>query len=50
MRGQVRIGRARVDFERFSAEVDGESHALTHKECAVLRLLAEPRRQGRQPR
>jgi len=40
MRGVVRIGRARVDFERFSAEVDGESHALTHKECAVLRLLA----------
>jgi two-component system alkaline phosphatase synthesis response regulator PhoP len=40
MRGVVRIGRARVDFERFSAEVAGESHALTHKECAVLRLLA----------
>ncbi|MBS0388165.1 MAG: response regulator transcription factor [Proteobacteria bacterium] len=40
MRGVVRIGRARVDFERFSAEVDGVSHTLTHKECAVLRLLA----------
>jgi two-component system, OmpR family, alkaline phosphatase synthesis response regulator PhoP len=40
MRGVVRIGRARVDFERFSADVQGESHALTHKECAVLRLLA----------
>jgi two-component system, OmpR family, alkaline phosphatase synthesis response regulator PhoP len=40
MRGVVRIGRARVDFERFTAEVDGASHALTHKECAVLRLLA----------
>ena len=40
MRGVVRIGRARVDFERFCAEVDGISHALTHKECAVLRLLA----------
>ena len=40
MRGVVRIGRARVDFERFSAEADGRSHALTHKECAVLRLLA----------
>jgi len=40
MRGVVRIGRARVDFERFSAEVDGVAHALTHKECAVLRLLA----------
>jgi two-component system alkaline phosphatase synthesis response regulator PhoP len=41
MRGKVRIGRATVDFERFSATVDGESRALTHKECAVLRLLAE---------
>jgi two-component system, OmpR family, alkaline phosphatase synthesis response regulator PhoP len=40
MRGVVRIGRARVDFERFSAEADGRVHALTHKECAVLRLLA----------
>lgn len=41
MRGQVRIGRALVDFERFSATVDRENRALTHKECAVLRLLAE---------
>ena len=41
IRGQVRIGRAAVDFERFSADVDGEHIALTHKECAVLRLLAE---------
>jgi two-component system, OmpR family, alkaline phosphatase synthesis response regulator PhoP len=41
MRGQVHIGKALVDFERFSATVDGENRALTHKECAVLRLLAE---------
>ncbi|HEX4024015.1 MAG TPA: response regulator transcription factor [Steroidobacteraceae bacterium] len=41
IRGQVRIGRALVDFERFSATVDGENRALTHKECSVLRLLAE---------
>lgn len=40
MRGTVRIGRARVDFERFAAEVDGVWQPLTHKECAVLRLLA----------
>jgi two-component system alkaline phosphatase synthesis response regulator PhoP len=40
MRGVVRIGRARVDFERFSAEVAGTHHPLTHKECAVLALLA----------
>jgi two-component system, OmpR family, alkaline phosphatase synthesis response regulator PhoP len=38
--GRVRIGRAVVDFERFAAEVNGELHPLTHKECAVLRLLA----------
>ncbi len=41
IRGQVRIGRALVDFERFSATVDAENRALTHKECSVLRLLAE---------
>ena len=41
IQGQVRIGRALVDFERFSASVDGAHVALTHKECAVLRLLAE---------
>jgi DNA-binding response OmpR family regulator len=41
MRGQVHIGKALVDFERFCATVDGENRALTHKECAVLRLLAE---------
>jgi two-component system alkaline phosphatase synthesis response regulator PhoP len=40
MRGALRIGRARVDFERFAAEVDGAWQPLTHKECAVLRLLA----------
>jgi len=40
MRGRVRIGRALVDFERFAAEVEGEVQTLTHKECAVLRLLA----------
>src|SRR6202167_4911538 len=41
MRGQVRIGRALVDFERFIATVGDDNVALTHKECAVLRLLAE---------
>ncbi|HEY7929716.1 MAG TPA: response regulator transcription factor, partial [Steroidobacteraceae bacterium] len=34
IRGQVRIGRALVDFERFSATVDGDNRALTHKECS----------------
>lgn len=40
MQGPVTIGRARVDFERFAAQVDGYWQPLTHKECAVLRLLA----------
>jgi two-component system alkaline phosphatase synthesis response regulator PhoP len=41
IRGEVQIGRARVDFERFIATIEGTTHTLTHKECAVLRLLAE---------
>jgi DNA-binding response OmpR family regulator len=30
-----------VDFDRFTAESNGELHRLTHKECAVLKLLLE---------
>src|ERR1035441_6371059 len=41
MRGQVHVGRALVDFERFLATADAERQPLPHKECAVLRLLAE---------
>jgi len=38
MRGVVRMRPARAwTSSAFSAEVDGVSHALTHKECAVLR-------------
>ncbi|RYG79596.1 response regulator transcription factor [bacterium] len=40
-REPVNIGRAKVDFGRFTATVDGVVHPLTHKECAVLRLLVE---------
>jgi len=39
--GPVRIGVATVDFERFTAASGGNTHRLTHKECAVLRLLLE---------
>jgi DNA-binding response OmpR family regulator len=39
--GPVRIGIASVDFERFTADSGGTQHRLTHKECAVLRLLLE---------
>ena len=40
-RGAVRIGEADVDFGRFTATVAGSVHPLTHKECAVLKLLVE---------
>ena len=39
--GPVRIGIATVDFERFTAESGGTVHRLTHKECAVLKMLLE---------
>jgi DNA-binding response OmpR family regulator len=39
--GPVRIGIATVDFERFTAESGGALHRLTHKECAVLKLLVD---------
>jgi two-component system, OmpR family, alkaline phosphatase synthesis response regulator PhoP len=42
--GAVRIGKAVVDFARFTASVAGATQPLTHKECAVLKLLVE--RQG----
>jgi DNA-binding response OmpR family regulator len=39
--GPVRIGVATVDFGRFTADSRGTQHRLTHKECAVLKLLVE---------
>lgn len=39
----LRVGRARVDLARFELEASGERRTLTHKECAVLRLLIERR-------
>jgi len=41
LHGPVRIGIATVDFDRFTAEAGGTVHRLTHKECAVLKLLLE---------
>jgi DNA-binding response OmpR family regulator len=37
----ARIGVAEVDFGRFTARVGDQVHRLTHKECAVLKLLVE---------
>jgi two-component system, OmpR family, alkaline phosphatase synthesis response regulator PhoP len=39
--GTARIGMADVDFGRFTARVGDQVHRLTHKECAVLKLLVE---------
>ncbi len=39
----MQVGRARIDFAGFTAEVDGKTHSLTHKECALLKLLVERR-------
>jgi two-component system alkaline phosphatase synthesis response regulator PhoP len=41
--GSVQVGRARVYFNRFEALVDDERHSLSHKECALLRMLVERR-------
>ncbi len=37
----VRVGEAVVNFSRFEAERDGRTQTLTHKECALLRLLVQ---------
>jgi DNA-binding response OmpR family regulator len=39
----IQIGRATVHFGKFEATVSGEAHPLTHKECALLRLLFDRR-------
>ena len=39
----VRVGKAKIHFLRFEAEIDGEFVALTHKETALLKLLVENR-------
>lgn len=39
----VAVGKARIHFPKFEAEVEGATHSLTHKETALLRLLVERR-------
>lgn len=39
----VQVGRAMIRFSRYEAELGGESIQLTHKECALLRLLVQRR-------
>lgn len=38
---KVKIGNALVQFSKFQAFSEGESHRLTHKECALMKLLYE---------
>ncbi|MGK5089315.1 response regulator transcription factor [Bdellovibrionota bacterium FG-2] len=40
---EVQVGEALVSFSRFEARVGAAVNALTHKECALLRLLVERR-------
>ncbi len=40
-RAPIQVGLAEIDFQRFTAQVAGELHRLTHKECTVLKLLVE---------
>ncbi len=41
----VIIGKAKIHFQRFEAEIGGKMHTLTHKEVSLLRLLFERRGQ-----
>ena len=41
----LRVGQALIHFSKFSAEAAGITHALTHKECELLKLLVD--RKGR---
>ncbi len=42
---EVQIGRARVRFKHYEILVDDTKHPLSHKECALLKLLYEKRGQ-----
>ena len=39
----IPLGRAAVRFNQYEITVDGEKHHLSHKECALLKLLYEKR-------
>jgi two-component system alkaline phosphatase synthesis response regulator PhoP len=40
---ELHIGRATVHFNQYEIVADGERHHLSHKECALLKLLYEKR-------
>lgn len=39
----IELGQAKIYFSKFEALVSGKAHPLTHKECAVLKLLVDHR-------
>jgi DNA-binding response OmpR family regulator len=39
----VQVGQAKIHFSRFEAVAQGKRHSLTHKECALLKLLVSRR-------
>jgi two-component system alkaline phosphatase synthesis response regulator PhoP len=41
--GEISIGRASVNFKQYEITSDGQKSKLTHKECALLKLLYEKR-------
>lgn len=42
---EIEIGRAKVHFQQYELISDGQKHHLSHKECALLKLLFEKRGQ-----
>ena len=42
---EVEIGKARIRFNQYELSSDGQKHHLSHKECALLKLLFEKRGQ-----
>lgn len=40
---ESQVGKAVIHFSKFEAEVEGRSHSLTHKECALLKFLVDRR-------
>jgi two-component system alkaline phosphatase synthesis response regulator PhoP len=43
--GEIKIGKASVNFRQYEITSEGNKYNLTHKECALLKLLFEKRGQ-----
>ena len=41
--GEIKIGKAEINFQKFEVSGVGKKHFLTHKECSVLKYLLERR-------